>query len=236
MIIELSFITRIYSTGRRIVTSLYSENQVCLPHLCVKLQKFNSLPAIRFFLLIFDTFPLSPYAKISLLLQTIRNSLPRYICKIDPCFCVKRTDLSPAVKGAALDHYLPGFLFREVAINHIKCSLRSAHSIVKKSEKPVISNTSLTSSETFISFSPAFCVKAFCVLRMTRSPAEEIYSSFSMSSTSDSTVGRIAEISASNSGAVTVSNLPTRARVSVFFFSILRLIIDTSPSYLIINK
>ena len=34
----------------------FSKNQVCLPHFRVKLQKFNSLPTIRFFFLIFNTF------------------------------------------------------------------------------------------------------------------------------------------------------------------------------------
>ena len=43
--------------------------------------------------------------------------------EIDPCFCVSGQTYPLAVKGAALDHYLPGFLFREAAINHIKCSL-----------------------------------------------------------------------------------------------------------------
>ena len=88
--------------------------------------------------------------------------------------------------------------------------------MVRMSEKPVISKTSIMSSQTFLITMVPFVFMTFCAERRTRRPAEEIYSRSLKSKTSSSTPSSDSFSAVSSCGAVVVSRRPTRARVRVF--------------------
>ena len=85
------------------------------------------------------------------------------------------------------------------------------YSTVRISTNPVTSNTSKITSLTFrITILPCLFM-TFCAASRTRSPAEEIYSSFAKSNISSVLSAMLCFNSASSCGAVVVSSLPSKA-------------------------
>ena len=104
-------------------------------------------------------------------------------------------------------HTENGVPFRLGNSLNCRCAVILSHdiygSISRKSANPVISSTSMAALPTFFSFKLFSFFIAFCALSSTRSPADDIYSSFSRSSTIEAAFSIVSSSCFSSCGAVT---------------------------------
>ena len=107
-------------------------------------------------------------------------------------------------------------------------NLLFAASIFRISTKPVTSKISIIFSFTFLTTMFPCLFITFCAERRTRSPAEDMYSSFSMSIVRLVTPLIFCFSSFSSSGAVVVSSLPSSPIVSSLPFAILLIVMFPS--------